>query len=278
MFCISLTLITNSLRWSSFSSHFGWKRPPDYSIHIWIFWLIFHQWFFNSRITLLNFESLQFNITSWLLTQKYVSAYCKSTARRNWRRAYGVSFPMPLLITCEKHVMAAPRQRANKEYYIRYNPAIQQRGVHGHPQLIRKDFSESFYIEEHPYLISVSGVKHLALCESCTCFIIVFASNVSYLPQARGGRRTEWFGNGFWHIHYSIWNTLKVYFTGLRLAFRAAISHTTKLIQRCCVRWNIPNDLSCGGRPDKQKKARYGEGGLRDCLGTRRSFINELSD
>lgn len=163
---------------------------------------------------------------------------------------------MPLLITREKQVMAAPRQRANKEYYIR---SVQRRAVHMHPRLIRKDFSESFYIEEHPYLITVSGVKHLALRESRTCFIIVFASNVSYLPRARGGRRTEWFGNGFWHIHYSIWNTLKVYFTGLRLAFQAAISHTTKLIQRCCARWNIPNDLSCGGRPEKQKTWRKGD-------------------
>lgn len=136
-------------------------------------------------------------------------------------------------------------QRTNKDYHILYNTAIQSTVANRDLRLIWKDFSESLYIEEHPYLITVSGVKHLAVCESYTCFITVFARNVLYLPLATGGWKTEWFCNGFWHIHYSIWNTLKVYFTVLRLALRAAISYAAKLIQRCCVGWTVPTNLSC---------------------------------
>lgn len=54
-------------------------------------------------------------------------------------------------------------QRTNKEYHIWYNTAIQPRMANRDLQLIWKDFSESLYIEEHPYLITVSGVKQLAL-------------------------------------------------------------------------------------------------------------------
>ncbi len=150
---------------------------------------------------------------------------------------------------CKSNVARAAPQWKSKEQtkniHIWYNTAIQPRVANRDLRLIWKDFSESLYIEEHPYLITVSGVKHLAFCESYTCFITVFARNVSYSLLATGGWKTEWFCNGFWHIHYSIWNTLKVYFTVLRLALRAAISYVAKLIQQCCAGWTVPANLSC---------------------------------